>query len=197
MQNLGKKRNPGPFFFIMINMKYMKNILIFVVFSLLVFGCEKEGFDVYDPDVEKFVQQIKSGTYDCYEKGAKGENLWQIMPKFTKSHIQSLIEYSNDTTHIAEYPFNPISSRSPYPYMRGYCILGECLLWSVEGIRNERGYGSLDPYLIDTTSIERNSGLDGSQVLIARDYYKNWWNAYQNKDWKEKNPLEGTSFRWF
>ena len=67
------------------------------------------------------------------------------MPNFTERHIQSLIDFSKDTSHIATYPFNPISSRTSFPYGRNHCILGECLLWTVEGIKNGYGYGSLDP----------------------------------------------------
>ena len=74
---------------------------------------------------------------------------------------------------------------------REYCIFGECLLWwTVEGIRNDFGYGSLAPYLIDTAVIEsdRFKGLRGTEILIVKDVYK---------DWKDKNPLEKTAYKWF
>lgn len=171
---------------------------LFFTFSLFLFclGCEKDTFDPDNPDVRKFVQQIKNGTYDCYEKGENGENLWLIMPKFTKDQIQYLIENARDTSHIPAYPFNPMSSRTPFPVGRPYSLLGECLLWSVEGIRNGTGYGSLDPYLIDTTSAIKYSGLKGSEVLIVRDLYQNWWRSYRTGDWKNMNPLQASKFRW-
>ena len=177
----------------------MRRLSFIAILVLLCFGCEKDKFDIDNPDVEIFVRQLKNGTYDCYEKGETGENLWLLMPKFTRSHIQSLIEFSKDTTHITDFPINPISSRRPYPEGREYFILGECLLWTVEGIRNGYGYGSLDPFLIDTVlaESERDKGLNGDEILIVRDIYKNWWDNFKDSDWKNKNPLQGTSYIWF
>jgi len=147
----------------------------------------------------KTTDECENGTYNCYGKGENGENLWLLMPKFKEKHIQSLIDYSKDTSHIIDYPFNPISSRTPYPVGRNYCILGECLLWTIEGLRNGSGYGSLDPYLIDTALAEneRYKGLEGSEILIVRELYKDWWKNLKDKDWKNKNPLEESSYRWF
>ena len=177
----------------------MKNLLIIAILTFFCISCEKDEFDIDNPDVEKFVHQIKNGTYSSYEKGENGENLWLQMPKFTKDHIQSLIDLSKDTTHITKFPLNPISSRNPFSFGRDYHILGECLLWTVEGIRNDNGYGSLNPCLIDATLIEseRHKGLNGSEILIIKDIYKDWWNSYKDKDWKNKNPLENTYYVWF
>lgn len=143
---------------------------------LLCFGCEKEKFDIDNPDVSVFVKQLKYGTYDCYEKGENDENLWLQMPKFTSNHIASLIEFANDTSDITDFPINPISSRRPFPEGKEYFILGECLLWTVEGIRNGYGYGSLDPFLIDTglAESERYKGLNGDEILIVRVLYNQW-----------------------
>ena len=177
----------------------MKKLFIIIFLPLLFIGCEKEKFDIDNPNVATFVKQLKNGTYNCYEKGETGEILWLLMPKFTQNHISSLIEFAKDTSHISNFPINPISSRTPFPAGRDYFILGECLLWTVEGIRNGYGYGSLDPFLIDTalTESERYKGLKGKEILIVRDIYKNWWNNFKDKNWKDKNPLEDTSFRWF
>ena len=179
----------------------MKKIAFLIISAclFLAIGCGKDNFDLNDPDVEIFVNQLKSGKYEKYEKGNEGENLWLLMPNFSENHIQSLISFSKDTTHIVAFPINPISSRRPFPGGREYFILGECLLWTVEGIRNGAGYGSLDPFLIDTTKneSERYKGLNGNEILIVRDFYKDWWNNLKDKDWENKNPLEGTSYRWF
>lgn len=69
----------------------------------------------------------------------------------------------------------------------------------MEGIRNGMGYGSLDPFLIDTAKDEsvRYMGLKSSEILIARDFYQEWWNNFKYDDWKNKNPLKGSSYRWF
>lgn len=175
----------------------MKRITLIALLIFPILSCEKDKFDLNNPNVEQFVQQLKNGTYKQYEKGENGENLWLLMPKFTKNHIQSLIDFSKDTSHINNFPINPISSRTPFPNDRDYFILGECLLWTVEGIRNDNGFGSLDPYLIDTTLMEEFKGLKGSVILIVRDSFQVWWSNSKDSDWKEKNPLNGTPYRWF
>jgi len=179
--------------------KQIRKLPFIIILILLCIDCEKEKFDIDNPEVAVFVRQLKNGTYDNYEKGENGENLWLLMPKFTRSHIQSLIDFSKDTAHISDFPINPISSRRPYPEGRDYFILGECLLWTIEGVRNGYGYGSLDPFLIDTALAEslRYKGLKSYEILIVRDIYKNWWNNFKDIDWNVKNPLEGTSYRWF
>lgn len=85
----------------------MKKRIVFIITAslFLAIGCKKDDFDLNDPDVEIFVNQLKSGKYDKYEKG--------------------------------------------------------------------------------------------NEILIVRDFYKDWWNHFKDKDWKNKNPLEGTSYRWF
>ena len=170
-----------------------------LLFLLFCIGCEKNKLDLNNPDVAIFVKQLKQGTYDYYEKGETGENLWLLMPDFSPNHISTLIEFARDTTHITNFPVNPISSRRPYPEDRDYFILGECLLWTVEGIRNDRGYGSLDPYLINTSlaESERYKGLKGGEILIVSDIYKDWWDNFKESNWKDKNPLEGTFYEWF
>jgi len=172
----------------------------FILFIMLFcFSCQKEKFDINDPDVGIFVAQLKSGTYNCHEIGGNGENLWLIMPKFTKAHIQSLMDFSKDTSGIEDFPVNPISSRSPFPLGREYYILGECLLWTIEGIRNGNGYGSLDPYLIDTAKPEevRYKGLSKAEILIVRSYYLEWWKSFKNDNWQDIHPLAETSWKWF
>lgn len=175
--------------------------LSFIPLSLLLFciGCDKSNLDLNNPDVAIFVKQLKQGTYDYYEKGETGENLWLLMPGFNADHISALIEFAADTTHITNFPVNPCSSRRPLPEGRDYFILGECLLWTVEGIRNDFGYGSLDPYLINTSMAEREryEGLKGDEILIVRSVYKDWWESLKESNWKDKNPLEGTCYRWF
>lgn len=175
----------------------MKRITLIALLIFPILSCEKDKFDLNNPNVEQFVQQLKNGTYIQYEKGENGENLWLLMPNFTKNHIQSLIDFSKDTSHINNFPINPISSRTPFPNDRDHFILGECLLWTVEGIRNGNGFGSLDPYLIDITSGEVHKGLKGSGILIVRDSFQVWWSNFKDSDWKEKNPLDGTPYRWF
>ena len=174
----------------------MKKIKLMIVLTLLCLSCEKTEFDINNPNVERFVSEIKKGTYNYYEKAENGENLWLLMPKFTDDHIQALIDFSYDTTHIKKFPTNPFSSRMPFPYDRQYLILGECLLRIVEELRT--GVSALDPYLIDTSLVDKyERGLNGAGILKVSKLYKDWWIEYNDKYWKNKNPLQGTSFRWF
>ena len=177
----------------------MKKISFIIFLIIVITGCSKDKFNIEKPDVDVFVRQLKSGTYNCWEKGAKGENLWLQMPAFNPDHISALLELAIDTSHIYEFPINPISSRRPFPEGREYFILSECLLWIVEGIRNGSGYGSLDPFLINTALIEseRFKGLKCNDILIVRDIYKEWWDSLKDDDLQYKNPLESTSYRWF
>lgn len=177
----------------------MNKLLVFLLLIVFLPGCKDNDFDINNPDVGTFVKQLKSGTYNLYEKGENGENLWLLMPNFNETHIKLLIEFSKDTTHVAYFPTNPLSSRTPIPQGRDYFILGECLLWTVEGIRNQSGHGSLDPYLIDTSldDYEKYKGLTGDEILVVRELYVDWWSSYRNSDWKARNPLEGSSYKWF
>lgn len=174
----------------------MKNLTLIAILILFCFGCKKDEFDPNNPSIETFVQQIKNGTYNNYEKDNSGKKLWLIMPKFTKNHIQTLITLSKDTSHIEIFPTNPLSSRLPKPEGRPYFILGECLLWTVEGIRNKSGYGSLDPYLINTTKdYPYKEGISGKEILMVRDLYQNWWSNFKENE--NINPLAEKLYRWF
>lgn len=177
----------------------MKKLLFLTLISAFLFSCDKEDFDIHNPDVESFVQLLKDGTYDDFAIGEAGENLWLTMPAFAEDHIAALLEQAEDTTHISDFPINPISSRTPHPQDRDYFILSECLLWIVEGVRNGTGYGSLDPYLIDNAKDEaiRYKGLSGKEILEARDLYQTWWNTNKDGDWESVNPLGDSSVRWF
>lgn len=177
----------------------MKKLVLFIGLIIFCSSCEKNNFDIDNPNVKIFVKQLKNGTYDKYAKNEKGENLWLIMPEFNKRHIPLLIELSQDTTHIEKFPINPLSSRLPFPGERDYFILGEGLLWIVEGIITETTYPSLDPFLIDTSrdDTERYKGLTTHEILMIQEIYTQWWNKNKHEERITEKPLENTSFRWF
>ncbi len=174
----------------------MRKLILLSIYTIFAVSCETGEFNLDNPDVEEFVNQIKSGEYDYYEKGENGEDLWLLMPNFKDHHISSLLEFSKDTTHIELFPVNPISSLPPYPNDRQYQILGECLLWTIEGIRNGTGYGSLVPYLIDTSKKEYPKSLNGEKILEVRDLYLSWWSNFKDKNWKDNSALDGSPFKW-
>lgn len=186
----------------------MKNQLIAIkktmTFILLIFfciSCEKDNvsFNIDNPDVDKFVLQLKDGTYDQYKVGEDGEKLWTIMPKFKKEHIPLLINLAKDTSHISpcnHFPVNPISSIPPYHEFgeKPYIILGEYLLWCVERIINEKEFVSLTPLIYKGD--DYNELLDGMEILELRQLYQDWWKTHGKTESISKFPLEGTGFRW-
>ncbi len=42
----------------------MRTLFLLTILSILCISCEKDEFDPNNPEVEKFVQQLKNGTYD-------------------------------------------------------------------------------------------------------------------------------------
>ncbi len=93
----------------------MMKKISFIIFLIIVFtGCSKDKFNIDKPDVDVFVRQLKNGTYNCWEKGEKGENLWLQMPAFSPMHITALLELARDTSHILSFP----SSTSDIPAVK-------------------------------------------------------------------------------
>lgn len=145
-----------------------------------------------------FVQQIKNSTYNIHENSENGEKLWLVMPDFTAEHIDALLSYSMDTTKIEKFPSNPASSHTLYPEGGDYLFLGECLLWIVEGIRQEVQFVSLNPYLInqDLSNLERYVGLSGQEVQNVSSLNQQWWNEYKDQNWQQVNPLANSNYAW-
>ena len=46
----------------------MRKLSFITILILLGISCEKDKFDIDNPDVEIFVKEIKNGTYNYYEK---------------------------------------------------------------------------------------------------------------------------------
>ncbi len=168
-------------------------LIIFVGFT----SCENKDF-IKNPNVEIFIKQLKNGTYNQREKNEKGELLWLKMPEFEKKHIAKLIELAADTTHIHDFPTNPVSSIPPTPEGRDYFILGETLLWIVDGIIKEAKYPSLCPYFINTSLSDRYKykGISAEEVLQIQAIYQKWWKTNKGKETIPNHPLENTPYKW-
>lgn len=177
--------------------KTMTLLLIFLMHFCI--SCEKGSFNIDNPDVDTFVEQLKNGTYNQFEVGQDGEKLWTRMPKFRKEHIPRLINLAKDTSYISpcnHFPVNPVSSIST---SRGfgekpYIILGEYLLWCVEGIIHKGEFVSLTPMVFNT----ENEGelINGKVILELRRVYQKWWEEHGETEPLSKNPLEGTDYQW-
>lgn len=168
----------------------MKRLFLLLLSPLLLTACKKD-FDPENPNVKQFVSLVKKDKLGDYPE----------MPNFKESDIPALLEFAADTTHILKFPVNPITSRGPYPIKRNYLILSECLLWAVEGIRTERKYGSLVPYMSNHAlpADRQIEGLNGTQVLIARQKYLSWWEQHKSdtNQLKQIDPLETSDYKWF
>jgi hypothetical protein len=182
-----------------------KIIALSIVFILLMVAvwfnnCTVREMDLDNPDPVRFVNQLKSGTYNQYEMGENNKKLWTKMPVFKKSDIPELLKLSNDTSHIYRwecFPVNPISSISSARFEndKGYIITGEYLLWCIEGIIRKSMFPSLIPKLkkVDTSP---DKWLTGKEILIVKSIYEDWWKNYGTIEPAQRLPLEGTVYRW-
>lgn len=169
----------------------MKKSFIITLSLIWLMGasCQKEEFDMRNPDVDQFVSILKAGNY--FEKVGYG------LPDFSVKHIENLLSYIKDTSSIKEFPSNPVSSKYTSPK-----ILNECLLWTIDGIRFENKYPSLEPCLIDTSTYSELTGyprVSGKKLIEISNLYINWYNDYKNhptEAMKKKNLFENTPFKW-
>jgi hypothetical protein len=156
---------------------------------ILTVCCSKDDFDMHDPDVDQFVRIVKDGNYFT-EIGFE-------LPDFTMKHINRLLFYSQDTSQIKEFPTNPFSSLYTTPK-----ILNECLLWTIDGIRFQDKYRSLEPCLIDTSNLIENfvyARLSGDQLMEVANLYEYWYREYERNpsiELRTKNILENTTYMW-
>jgi len=166
-------------------MKAKLFIFSWSLFGLMMISCQKNEFDLKNPNVDQFVDLLKSGDY--FEKAG------YELPDFTLKHINRLMYYLKDTTSISMFPTNPVSSKYTNPK-----ILNECLLWTIDGIRLGTKYPSLEPCLVDlsTTGYSR---LSGHELLEVSELYINWYDEYwknPSESLKTKDLLENTTYRW-
>lgn len=173
-------------------------LLFIAFFGIFCFSCQGDDFSVNNPDVKKFAEQLKDGSYDEFEFNENGERLWTKMPEFDVKDIPVLIDLSKDTTLINpvnHFPVNPMSSLLPFRSVNGkpYIMLGEFLLWCAEGVIQGKTYPSLVPVLKKTGS---HRSLSGKEILEIRDIYLNWWNEFGKEGELDNSPLKGTDYTW-
>ncbi len=161
----------------------------FAFFILIILtampGCEKTT----NTGVEEYISQLKSNQYTSFE-----------LPDFSPSDIPALLNYSNDTRIITNFPHNGISS-----LWAPECKLGIYVLWTIESIRaveikSERLVGrfpSQNPIL----GLRKASEMvlvydDKSQREAAKAYYE-WWNSgYLLSEKMRIDPLKDTDYQW-
>lgn len=174
-------------------MKMLKLLVISLFTTLLVASCNNESLDYYHPDVNLYVEQLKTGSYDVFV--TNGAN---SLPHFGMDDIPLLLEYADDMTIIPSFP---LALTFPESKLR----LGECILWTIESIRIGRN-ASLGSKLVYTgaDNYEGIYFLSNDDLLRAADCYRKWWkeftstpNLYWSDDLCYNDPLCGTPFMWW
>jgi len=162
----------------------IKLIMLIALFGLI--GCEKQGDN---PEVEKYINQLISNSYEAFE-----------LPAFKPSDIPALLNYRNETMVISSFPHNGISS-----LWAPECKLGMYVLWTIESIRAVEikseyligRFPSQNPILALRASTELKLVYDDkSQTEAAKAYYDWWHSVYIFKDKMKIDPLKDTDYRW-
>jgi hypothetical protein len=169
----------------MVNIR-LATLAIIVVFFLPFTSC-KDSFDINDPDVDKFVELVKAGKYQEHQ------DYGYELPSFTFSQLEDLFKYVDDVSEVSYYPTNPISSAYTMPK-----YLSECILWTIEGIRMEVRYVSLQPHMLKVEE-EEFTRLTPQEILEVAAIYKSWWADYKSapsETLKQKDLLEDTPYMW-
>ena len=163
-------------------------ISLLIFFSCFVFGCEK--LDTYNPEVENYIDLLKSGSYDSWE-----------LPEFCTSDIPALLKYRNDTLMITDFPHNGLSS-----LWGPDCKLGMYVLWTIESIRAVEinseylswgRFPSLNPILAYRDSPEHELISDEESHTVAAKAYYDWWHSFPVfKNKMDIDPLAKTLYKW-
>lgn len=103
----------------------IRRSLIATLLLVMISACSQETLDYNHPDVEIFVEQLKSGKLALQNQDEVGS-----IPKFTMSDIETLLKYADDMSVIPSFPLAPVSYSAG-----GKLRLGECILWTIETIR--------------------------------------------------------------
>jgi len=119
--------------------------------------------------------------------------IWEDIPK--------LLEISNDTIMLSNFPRNMLSSN-----WQKECYLGIVSLWLIESIRKteETGkynpfdvYPSLNPIIKEKIGYDKKSDLEKMQ--LASNIYNDWWQRVMNLDKKEAckiDPFKDAGVGW-
>lgn len=163
---------------------------ILATFVLTITSCSNDDFDVNDPDVRQFVRMVKDGTYS--------QKAGFQLPHFNMNDIGQLMQYVGDTTEISEFPPNPISSKVTFPKR-----LNECIIWTIDGIRLESRFPSLEPCLVDTGMHSDESGyrrLTNKELIDVSKSFLNWHTEYMKQPsdlLRKADLLKNTSYKWY
>jgi hypothetical protein len=172
-------------------MKTLKLILALVIVIGLA-GCDKRtDNELSNLTVERYVALLKANQYDSLN-----------LPAFTYKDIPALLAYRNETQLIQNFPQNGISS-----LLGPDCTLGMYVLWTIESIRavaiNSNllilRFPSQNPILALRDATEMTLVYDNTSHETVAKAYNDWWENNKQKafnDFKNIDPLTGTSYKW-
>lgn len=172
-------------------MKTMNYIVLFVAFLSVTACIKKTDEIILNPDVEQYIELLKSNQYDSLN-----------LPAFSYNDIPALLKYRNENQIITDFPHNPISS-----FYGPECILGTYVLWTIESIRavdvNSQylimRFPSLNPVLGYKNTVNKELFSEESAHKIAAKAYYDWWYDNKNKEFenfKNIDPLLNTDYKW-
>ncbi|WPP51454.1 DUF4943 family protein [Catalinimonas niigatensis] len=164
-----------------------------LVLFLCLISCSDDDTQANLSEVDRYISDLQSGSYETTME----------LPAFTPETIPALLQYSDESKLITQFPRNPISSAySPD------CRLGLFALWTIESIRQTYiqadskmpgRFPSLNPILARRNT-KRLEWIDTAQAqIIAATAYAAWWERSQTISIYELmliDPLADTEYYW-
>ncbi len=178
-------------------MKKALFILVAIMAILTLSNCNDDKVNYNHPDVEAFVKQLKSGTYQT--KSPEG---FVEVPLFTEADIPALLKYASDTSVIPSFPMPPTASTAYETKIR----LGECMLWIVESIRlGHIASKGCHMVVANAENYEAIYFLSDNELKDAANRYRSWWEEHAKHHSKTmwtieacyNNPLCSSGYRWW
>lgn len=172
-----------------------KNIFLFALLfgiGFLLVQCSNDDDRTDTADVKRFVQQIKSGTFQQQDPEVDAAGL----PAFKVADIPELLRFAEDNTPIKGFPSLYISSVSSEYYRQS-----QCLIWIVERIRTGE-YPSLTPKILKKENNEVTEVTDPIEIGLVVQKYKDWWKKVESEQLEmsfgyfSHDPLDGTPYMW-
>lgn len=163
-----------------------KTFILILALIFVSLSCKKQPANT---DVETYIDQLKTNSYESYE-----------LPAFHPADIPALLNYRNSTMIITNFPHNGISS-----LFAPECKLGMYVLWTIESIKAVEikskyligRFPSQNPVLALRNSPELDLVYDNkSQEEAAKAYYDWWYSSYILSDKLNIDPLKNTAYRW-
>lgn len=144
--------------------------------------------DNEEKTVNQFVNQVKENKY-----------INDTLPWFSSDAIHVLLESADNFDEITYFPVNPLSSYYPTKLS-----IGECLLWTIENIRQNYGnYHKISfPSFVPELKLKNDINsqyLNDSQLNEVYNLYYNWWYNNTSKDFEEirlTDPLRDSPYAW-